>query len=264
MSAIRALHALEFIAGAGRPLRAIEIARSLNLSPSSANHLLKVMVEWAYLIFDPISKLYYLSPRISKPAEAVNSAYFGQNTLSSLLDATYKTFHLPAALCANQGAFMQVIDFYWPDAGDSLFIPDYVSPQPAPLCPSIGMQLPVFGSCSGAAWLSTQSEERIRASIRLCRRDLGHLADDMDGILARISQIRAQGYAFGGILAESARRSFSVALPRAANGVVLVLALFGQKQEMEEKRDNIVLEMRRLIEQLPQGVGISNSSYPAE
>jgi hypothetical protein len=44
-SSVRTLHVLEVLVGAGRSLRAVEIAGALKLSPSSAHQLLKTKVD---------------------------------------------------------------------------------------------------------------------------------------------------------------------------------------------------------------------------
>ncbi|OYX21979.1 MAG: hypothetical protein B7Z04_00960 [Rhodobacterales bacterium 32-66-9] len=49
-SAVRALDVLEHFAAVRRPLRATDIANALDLHPSSADQLLKSMVDAAYLL----------------------------------------------------------------------------------------------------------------------------------------------------------------------------------------------------------------------
>ena len=65
-SATRALDVLELFGQERRSLRAIEIAKALGLHPSTANQLLKTMVDSAHLTFDAVAKSYLPSPRLGR------------------------------------------------------------------------------------------------------------------------------------------------------------------------------------------------------
>jgi DNA-binding IclR family transcriptional regulator len=239
-SATRALHALEVIAAAERPLRAIEIARSLNIRPSSANQLLKTLVDAAYLIFDPDSKYYYPSPRIINLGEPRQQSYFHavkrlMADLSEALDWRYTT-----CLAASQGSFMQVIHVQR--------APDEISALQSTLLDSrIGDRRPLFGSSVGAAWLSSQSEAKIRSAMRLCRRELGREADNIGPILQRMRSINRQGYAFGGLSHDDSIRSISMPLPPSLDGMVLVLAVSGDADEIGWAQKEIADTMKGWI-----------------
>lgn len=249
-SAVRALQTLEYFSLAGKPLRAIEIAGALGLSPSSTNELLKSLTDWGYLIFDPVSKLYHCSPRVTRLAQAANREYGGPDALDRLLRAVLVEFGLPVSISASQGSFMQVIDFLWPEDRDPSTLP-YKAEQSArsPFPLNIGLHSPMFGSCPGAAWLSTQSEQRVRETIRLCRRDLGHFADDEATILHRLADISEQGYAFGGISTDESYRGLSVPLPATPHGIVLILSMVGPRAEMEVRREEIAGRLPQFIAQ---------------
>ncbi|TAL02217.1 MAG: hypothetical protein EPO08_07525 [Rhodospirillaceae bacterium] len=241
-SAVRALHILELLASAERPLRAVEIAVAMGLSPSSANRLLKTMVDSAYLIFDPGTKRYHVSPRVTKFGSALADNYFGSGLIDRLMRSAHLTLGEMITLSTSQGSFMQLIDLVRP-------------PQPArrarlvPVDSGIGMRIPLFGSCTGAAWLSSQSEKTIRASVRLCRRELGREANDVGPILERVKRVAEQGYAFGGVSAHDDMRGLAVPLPPCPNGVVLVLGAVGPSREMEKKRESIADLLKQEVDQ---------------
>ncbi len=65
-SAIRALDVLEVLGKSARPMRAVEIGRARSGSASSADQLLKTMVDSAYLLFDPVTKRYSPSFRAAR------------------------------------------------------------------------------------------------------------------------------------------------------------------------------------------------------
>jgi DNA-binding IclR family transcriptional regulator len=109
------------------------------------------------------------------------------------------------------------------------------------------MHTPFFGSCTGAAWLSTQSEATVRKLIHRCRRELGSARIDAEPILESVRQIRQQGYAFGGLMAEQGMLSIAVPLPPAPNGLVLVLAATGPTERIERRERAIVLGIQRVV-----------------
>jgi DNA-binding IclR family transcriptional regulator len=234
-SAVRALNILELLVIEARPLRGVEVASALSLSPSSANQLLKTLVDNAYLIFDPVSKRYCPSPRMGRLGGAVAHDYFGCGAVDALLRATADAAGVRVTLCASQGGFMQLLDAVSPaaplaEALDAAF----------PVSSTAGVRIPMFGSTVGAAWLAVQDERTIRAAIRLCRRELGREADEVGSILERVGRVRRQGFAFGGISSDDAIRSVGVALPPSKSGVVLVLGASGPTQDMETRRDEII------------------------
>ena len=56
---------LEYFGEARRPLRAVEIAKALELHASTTDQLLKTMVDSAHLVFDARSKTYAPSHRLA-------------------------------------------------------------------------------------------------------------------------------------------------------------------------------------------------------
>jgi DNA-binding IclR family transcriptional regulator len=244
-SAIRALQILELLATSKRPLRAVEIGTPLGLSPSSGSQLLKAMMDWGYLIFDPITKRYAPSPRISHLGAQVSFDYFGPGVLDALMQAAQRACDLPVLLSVSQGSFMQVIDVH------SMPQPSLGPPQPGrmqefPLTKILGLHVPLFGSSCGAAWLSAQDEATVRAAIKLCRHDLGQDAHEVNFIFDRLAEIRGQGYAYGGFRADIASRGLSIALPP-SNGIILVLSTVGHRDLMDRKRDEIAEALKAIV-----------------
>jgi DNA-binding IclR family transcriptional regulator len=243
-SAIRALQIMELLANANRPLRAIEISTPLGISPSSASQLLKAMMDWAYLLFDPVTKRYYPSPLVAKFAAPITTDYFGPGALDRLMDAALETFDALVSILASQGTFMQVMDNRFPQQSERI-----VAHAARKSEDDIGTQIPLFGSCTGAAWLSCQSEATVRTAIRLCRRYLGSQANDAEFIMERLRRIREQGYAYGGISSDDGCRTLALPLPPTSNGIVLVMSLFGETEMMDEHREEMAAQAKELIRQ---------------
>lgn len=229
-SAIRALQIHELLAAAGRPLRAVEITKELALSPSSAIQLLKIMMDWAYLIFDPFTKRYYPSPLVAKLAGTLSHDYCDLDEVKQIMLKMLEYCDGTVSLSISQGSFMQVVDS-------------------VPHLPTQAMHVPLFGSCSGAAWLACQPDAKIRSAIRLCRRELGRQADNVPYILEQIYRIRAQGYAFGGMFTDDQSRGLSVALPADRNGIIMVMSMTGKTQIMKERQEEIFHIVKEQIAQ---------------
>jgi DNA-binding IclR family transcriptional regulator len=234
-SAVRALEIVELLCRGGKPLRAYEIAGAIGLSSSSADQLLKTLVDSAYLIFDPDSKCYHFSPRLAQIGAPLVTAYFSDGALRRLMDAVYRDLeqlvHIEMMhVMTSQGTYMQILDERLVD-----------SPQPSLGQPeSIGMRIPLFGSSSGAAWLATQTDEIVCAAIARCNRELGIWAKEPSRILHAVQRVRTQGFAIGGITVGNDLCGIAVALPKAKSGITLVLTVTAPKFELKEKQTKIV------------------------
>jgi DNA-binding IclR family transcriptional regulator len=240
-SAIRALDIVELLGRAGRPLRAIEIAGALGLSPSSAHQLLKTMMDSAWLVFDPFSKRYHVSLRMAEACGMLGDACFAEGAIGSLVADIHRALDKAITVSACQGSFMQILDVFEPDRG----------PGARQLRQdSIGLRVPIFGSCTGAAWLSAQSDATVLATARLCRRALGEQAADTAHIIELVERIREQGYAFGGLSADDSSRAIALPLPATRDGQVLVISVSGPADEIQEERDATIATLQAAIAQL--------------
>lgn len=238
-SAIRALDIVELLARSDRPLRAIEIAGALDLSPSSAHQLLKSMMDAAWLIFDPLTKRYHPSLRAANAGSALTDRFFGAKGFGRLVEAVHASFDTALTVNASQGSFMQILDIFEPDPA-----PGVVS---ARRLESIGLRVPIFGSCTGAAWLSAQSDAKVLATARLCRRALGEQKGDTAQILDLVHRIREQGYAFGGLSADDSSRAIALALPATRDGLVLVISISGPADKFQAERETIATRLKGLV-----------------
>ncbi len=222
-SAVRALDAVEVIANSHDPPRARQIARALELSPSSADQLLKTLVDAGYLIFDPFGKRYFLSPRLTILGGRTAGEYFGPGALETMLDTMVERLGLPVTLVAPQGTSMQAL---------RQLVPPIVDRGPTSLEQRvldrsvIGLRIPLFGSSSGAAWLASQSDKAVERAFVQCRRELGSAERPFLEILQAIVRVREQGYATGGLVAGDQEENcgLSMALPPARSGIVLIVS----------------------------------------
>jgi DNA-binding IclR family transcriptional regulator len=249
-SAVRALEVLEIFSTGQRPrVKAIDVSKILNISPSSTDQLLKTLVDSAFLIFDPVSKFYCPSPRLSNLAKMLSLNFEEDASLEALLETISERFGLLASLVVSQGTYMQIVNA-------ALSRGSFRSQPSVPVRAHdlVGLRVPLFGSTTGAAWLSTQSDVVVRDAISMCRRELGSLAKDPQQILASLDRVRREGYAFGGVSPGNDQFGLSVPLPPSRHGVVLVIAVSGPQAELEEGRAAIagfVLEQVALLKRGP-------------
>jgi DNA-binding IclR family transcriptional regulator len=227
-SATRALDVLEHFGQARRPLRAIEIAQALGLHPSTANQLLKTMVESAHLVFDARAKTYLPSHRLAQFSGWMVESYGGDERLRGLVRELNSATGEIVTLTTPNDLFMQVLD----QAG--------TGPTGQPT--ERGLRVSVFGSAVGAAYLSALTDGEI---IRLAKRARLPAAEAAD-VLASAARIRREGFAEGPSLDGS---MWSIATPLAGEGLPapLVLGLAGPEERVRASHSRLQGAMRLAI-----------------
>jgi DNA-binding IclR family transcriptional regulator len=232
-SALRALDVLEYFARRQSPARAIEVAESLRLHTSSADQLLKTLVTRAYLIFDPETKRYHPSPRLLGFATFLDNIYFGSDRLRSLMDGLVRRTGYVTVLSTPAGRHMRLIQFLAPSGKFYARLP--------------GRPFPIFGSAAGSAILATWPRTTVRDLIAQSQDQLGPLAATPDVILAQLSEVRANGHAFGGAYEIAEKCSIAIALPPAKFGTELTLSLRGPMEDFKARRWRLAAMMQEAV-----------------
>ena len=218
-SATRALDVLEAFGQARRPLRAVEIARLLGLRPSTADQLLKTLVDSAHLTFDAGAKAYMPSPRFGRFAAWMAETYGEGGALRALVAEIRAATGETVTLTTPNDLFMQVMEAADAESGAQ--------------AAERGLRVSIFGSATGTAYLSTLPDAEI---VRLATR--ARLTDAaLAPLLAEVAQVRRAGVtdcASGG-------DSWSVAAPLAAARlpVALVLGLAGPAARVQPERERL-------------------------
>lgn len=227
-SATRALDVLEYFGQARRPLRAMEIAKALDLHPSTTNQLLKTMVDSAHLVFDARAKTYLPSHRLAFFSAWLVESWGGDERLRRLVREVAAESGEIVTLTTPNDLFMQILDV----AG--------VPPTSQPT--ERGLRVSVFGSAVGAAYLATLGDAEIE---RLA--DRGRLPPaEIAEVLASAARIRAEGVAEGPSPDEAI---WSLAAPLSAQGlrVPLVLGLAGPTARVHARSGELQAIMRAAI-----------------
>lgn len=215
-SATRALDVLEAFGEARRALRAVEIARMLGLTPSTANQLLKTMVDSAHLIFDARTKTYQPSPRLAAIAAWIAETYDVGARISDLVRDVHQRTGLVATVTTLNDLFMQVIDLSGPDGAGG----------------ERGLRVSLFGSAIGSAFLSTREEGEVRRLAHRARVPSGELPS----ILETLASIRETGCAAGPTTSDEIW-SIAVPLPGTVLQGQAVLGLAGPSALLQDRTE---------------------------
>jgi DNA-binding IclR family transcriptional regulator len=227
-SAVRALDILEYFGHVRRPLRAIEIFSALGLHPSTANQILKSMVESAHLVFDVRTKTYQPSHRLARFGAWVTDCYGGGPAVGEVLQDVQVAAGEVVTLTTPNDLFMQVLDL-----GGRM---DETVRAERGLCIS------VFGSTVGAAYLSTLSDAEISwlaARARLA-------APEAAEAVAQAVRVRREGFAEG---PSGSGDIWSIAapLPERAGRIPLVLGVAGPLDRIQGRRAELASVIRGAI-----------------
>lgn len=225
-SATRALDVLEAFGTARRPLRAVEIARMLGLTASSANQLLKTMAESAHLLFDARDKTYQPSPRLAAMASWMAETYGFGSGLSELVGEVWRRTGLLATVTTLSDLYMQVIDLAGPEGGGG----------------ERGLRISLFGSAIGSAFLSTLDDAEVARLADRARVPPG----EMPAILATLSTIRETGHA-AGPTAGSDIWSIAMPLPMSLMQGRAVLGMAGPSDDLSSRTDHYCGLMREAV-----------------
>jgi len=185
-SAVRAVDLLVYFRERNEPRRASEIADDLHIARSSANQLLKSLVEKGYLVFNRAAKTYVPAPALLGFAGWLTRYYCGSDWMAGIVSYVHeRTGQIATIVCEND-LFMEVIEARGADL-DPLFASRYQT----------GLRLPIIGSVSGGIVLARLDKSKI-ARLAYYTRWSGItdcLDIKIDELLAFAERVRRQGVA---------------------------------------------------------------------
>lgn len=225
-SATRALDVLELFGDARRPLRAVEIAQALALTASSADQLLKTMVDSAHLLFDARAKTYFPSPRLAAIGGWLAQTYGAGGRLAELVRDVQVRTSLVATVTTPNDLSMQIIDAASPDG----------------VTGERGLRISLFGSAIGSAYLATLPEDEFS---RLAERARVPAAE-LPAVRGALAAIRESGYAAGATSAGI--WSVALALPTQVLRGAGVLGIAGPAASVEPETATIAVTLRAAID----------------
>jgi len=240
-SATRALEVLECFGKEQRWLRAIEIARMLGLRSSTANQLLKTMLDSAYLVFDVRTKAYFPSPCLTDFSSLMGRAFRGHDRLRLLVADLHVRTGLSVTLSTPNGLFMQILHIEMPSDQHT----------------ERGLQVGLFGSAIGSAYISSLSNDTIH--------DLGIRAGldplTLPSFLHAVQGIRHKGYA-DGIGPDEAVWTIAMPIPSGNSPMPLVLAVAGDRHAIEPAVVTLTTLMKDTLAHWLDGAAEVEASVP--
>lgn len=153
-SAMRAVEILLHLSEAGRPLRAAEIADALAMARSSADQLLKSMVESGYLLLSPYDKTYAASPRLAQFGERISNQYAVYPKLQDAVFDLSGTLGEIVTLSIQNDCCMQILEITGGCTDPTL---------------GVGAHFPIIGTAAGAAAICGVSTKQVRRIVSRSR-----------------------------------------------------------------------------------------------
>ena len=222
-SATRALDVLELFGEARRELRAVEIAGNLGISRSSANQLLKTMVDSAHLVFSARNKSYLPSPRLTAFGSWMSEIYGAAGPLHDLVATVRARTAMLITITTPNDLMMQVIDV----AGAEGQLTER------------GVRVPLFGTVTGSAYLASLDDAEVRRLAYRARIP----ENDLPGIQEVLDQIRAVGLADG----PHPNGSWTLAVTLPLAGVPCVLGVNGPAAEVQANMAQLSTALREAV-----------------
>lgn len=232
-TATRALDVMELFGTSRQALRAVEIGKALDITPSTTNQLLKTMVDSGHLVFNARAKTYLPSPRLAKFGGWIVEMYGPGGPLGDLIRDVQQQLGLVVTVSTPNDLFMQIIDSAIPDGKTA----------------ERGLRISLFGSTIGDACLSMLDRAEIERLAYRARIESG----DLDGILEATANVREDGFAQGPSMDDSIW-SIAMPLPREGLPVPAVLGLAGPAEDVRPRAGELVEALRQAIADYSSGL----------
>ena len=245
-SATRALEVMNYLAVAGRAVRAVEIAEALNIARSSTDQLLKTMTLEGYLVLSLDGKTYFPSLRMAAFGHWVAGCYPAVHRYQAIVEDIHDQTGGIVTISMQNGYVMQLTSMTSSDFEVSGF--------------AVGRKVPVVGTVIGSAVLTTHSQKTVSRLIERARqrRLVGWTVPCGSSFIDDIHLFRMKGYVSAPtpseVKSEAGPRNmplWSIAMPlpgeRDAPGIVLGFCAHAAEAKANER--NLVNLMRRSIRQ---------------
>jgi DNA-binding IclR family transcriptional regulator len=231
-SAVRTLQLIEYFSHQQRPLRAHEIAKHFQWQTSSTAQILKSLVHEAYLTFNDRTKLYQPAPRLVTISSAMGAGFTECQQLHSLIEGLSAETGETVALTTRYASVMQVLDVVSPDGSHGY----------------IGAKIPLLNSLAGLSTLSQLTDHEMRRILRRFYVCPGPWGEPEEEVMKHISEIRSEGFGFGGFIEEMS--GITLNIPDKLANVPLVLGIAGRQQWSKIDACGIVELVNRRLQEM--------------
>jgi DNA-binding IclR family transcriptional regulator len=227
-SAGRVLEILEFFDDFQRPATVMEVAVALSYPQSSTSALLRSLVATGYLTYDAQARTYITSTRVALLGSWLNSPFFAEGTLISLMKELNELTGDTVVLATRNGLYAQYIHVIQ-------------ATSPARLHLTLGTVRPLAASGAGYAILSTMTDAEITRIVMRMNAEApeGQPLVKLRDLLADIEQVRERGYAFTYDIVTRGGGIMAVPLPRLSGQPLMVMGIGGISEIMRQREGEL-------------------------
>jgi DNA-binding IclR family transcriptional regulator len=235
-SAGRVLEILEYFDDVQRPSTVMEVANALGYPQSSASALLRSLAAVGYLNYDPRTRLYVTSSRVALLGSWVNSEFFGEGAIISMMKEMNERTGDTVVLAIRNGLYVQYIHVIQ-------------ATSPARLHLTLGTARPIANSGAGYAVLSTMSDSEVT---RLVMRINAEAREDEPLIRIRelheqLASVRQKGYAFTCDIVTRGGGIIAAPLPRMSGQPLMVVGIGGISEVMRSREEELAAVLKEQI-----------------
>jgi DNA-binding IclR family transcriptional regulator len=236
-SAGRVLEILEYFDDLQRQSTVMEIADALGYPQSSTSALLRSLVTMGYLNYDAHSRTYITSSRVALLGSWVNSPFFAEGAIISMMKDLNEQTHDTVVLGMRNGQHVQYIHVIQ-------------ATSPARLHMTLGTARPLAASGAGYAVLSTMSDSEITRIVMRVNAEAseGEPLIKARELLDKIAVIREKGYAFTCDMVTRGGGMIAAPLPRMAGQPQMIVGIGGISEVMRQREDFLAQALRSEIE----------------
>lgn len=227
-SALRVFAILEVFQRQQEPLALKELVSALEIPTSSAEELLKCLCREGYLCFDPVTRTYMPTPKVTHLGSWVPDALLMKGRLQECARRfSDMTGEMIAVATANE-LFMQNVAFIPPT-------------QPVDIRFSEDRIYPLVTSAMGIVWLSDKEESRIERLYRLsiARGLVDRTLLPLHRLLCRVEAVRGRDVAVIESAQHSSATMVAMAVPVSKARRRVVLSIGGPSQRIRGDLDRI-------------------------
>ena len=233
----RVFGVLELFKTHQKPLTASEVCNYLNYPKSSADALLKSLVNLGYLTLDLNTTKYFSSLRVTKLGDWLPELFGASSDALQILDQIHKALGETVTLSMPNGVHMQLITVI-------------TGTFPISLSFQQGAKLPLFTTGIGIAQLATRTDEEIAKAVNRANRRAVSTQNivNLDELMEDIEATRSKGYfeAYNRVIPDTG--AIAMALPGVSSESSLVVGVGGLSDRIKKNEDKILREMRQAIQ----------------
>jgi DNA-binding IclR family transcriptional regulator len=236
-TARRIFEVLEYFDEVQQPVSLKDMSIHFGYPVSSASALLKSMVVMGYLDYDSYSRTYMPTMRIATLGNWVQGALFGEGRILALMKHMSEITKETISIGTQSDLFAQYIHI----VPSQYAIRYHLKP---------GTVRPLARSGLGWLLLSARTDETIdRLLRRINIEETPESRIALPDLMARVREVRKQGYVFSRHTVTAGAGVIGMLLPIRRHGRILAIGVGGPVDRLEEKKDQILSELRAGIAQ---------------